>query len=1048
MVATPYGRSASRALARSLAVAKGDNALAPVTVIVPSNFAGLAARRVLATGSLDQQPDPSNNSLPLAGGTDVAGIVNVHFLTPFRLAELLAAGRLGDKRPLTNPVLGAAVRRALRDDPRHFAAVREHRATEQALATVTGELSNVGAAGLAAIEAAGGHAASVVAMYRSIASHLTDHHHEADVARAAARRTDLPDALVEWGHLIWYLPGPLSAPLAGLLRAVFAIAPATVIAGRSGQARADEQMLRSCRIAGIESAAIPELEHDPPLAGNIISVTDADEEVRAVVREVMQLAESGFSLDRIGIFYPAPDPYVRIIEQQLRAASLPANGPSRVALDESVAGRALCAALELPSDRWRRDRVMALISTAPLRHGDRPVRPASWEALSRNAGVVGGLADWQTKLERHRNALSHDRDEAVVLAREGWLQRLDRELADLDELSAFVAALADAVQQVDDSATWVDRSQATLALLHALVGRGHTHSNWPELEQQAFDRVEVAIERVALLDDIDPNPSLAVYQRALRAELEVARGRTGRFGDGVVYGPLSSAIGQDLDAVFILGCTEGLSPAARREDALLPDAARRLTRGDLVEHLGDLGEQHRLFLAALASAPADRRWLLLSRGDLRSNRQTRPSRWLLPSASVLAGRTLYATDFAHASPPGVHEVASHAAALVDASHYGSVGERDVATVYRHVLGGGDATEHPAVAPVARGLVAQSARHGDEFTEFDGNLAGHPVGQTVDQLLSPSRLESWAACGFRYFLAFVLGLRDRENPERTIELSAMDRGLVLHRILERFVTEMIEAGPPDASASWTPTQRQRAREIAEEVFDEWQSRGRTGRPVVWATIRKDLLELVDAFLTVDDRHRSATRSVPARVELPFGMEDAPPLELDVGGRTLRFRGIADRVDRADGAHFIVSDYKTGKGAGYKTLVDGDPVDAGRSLQLGLYAEAARQLLDAKSVEAHYWMVNPAAGFARYGYPYTADRSERLHGVLDTIATGIEEGVFNAVPGQWESFRGSYEQCRFCDFDRLCESGRSDQAAAKSQAVELGVRSGLVYERDAQ
>ena len=91
-----YGRPASDALARAVEGAKTAGPLAPVTVIVPSNFAGLTARRLLGSGELG-----------------LRGIANVAFLTPFRLAELLSADQLLGTLPLTSPVLGAAIRAVL-----------------------------------------------------------------------------------------------------------------------------------------------------------------------------------------------------------------------------------------------------------------------------------------------------------------------------------------------------------------------------------------------------------------------------------------------------------------------------------------------------------------------------------------------------------------------------------------------------------------------------------------------------------------------------------------------------------------------------------------------------------------------------------------------------------------------------------------------------------------------------------------------------------------------------------------------------------------------
>ena len=79
LVRTAYGPDAARALRDAVAAAKGGEPLAPVTVVVPSNHVGVATRRLLSSGALG----------PVAG-TGV-GLAAVTFLTPYRLAELLAA---------------------------------------------------------------------------------------------------------------------------------------------------------------------------------------------------------------------------------------------------------------------------------------------------------------------------------------------------------------------------------------------------------------------------------------------------------------------------------------------------------------------------------------------------------------------------------------------------------------------------------------------------------------------------------------------------------------------------------------------------------------------------------------------------------------------------------------------------------------------------------------------------------------------------------------------------------------------------------------------
>ena len=339
--------------------------------------------------------------------------------------------------------------------------------------------------------------------------------------------------------------------------------------------------------------------------------------------------------------------------------------------------------------------------------------------------------------------------------------------------------------------------------------------------------------------------------------------------------------------------------------------------------------------------------------------------------------------------------------------------------------------------MSRGLSAQTARRSAAFTEFDGNLAGAPVARG-GEVLSASRLETWASCGFRYYLSYVLGLAERDDPERTTELSALDRGTAMHDILERFMSEQVQAGPPQPHEPWSDDQRARAQDIALEVFADYERRGRTGRRIEWQTQKSDLLALVDDFLTHDDEFRAGAHATPAHFELDFGMLAEPlTMHLDTD-RVLRFRGKIDRVDvGADGA-MIVSDYKTGKGTQYNKLDEGDPTQQGTLLQLGLYAEAVAQQLGASRVSSSYWMVNPEAGYQRHGYPWTSDRRERLTEVLTAIADGIDSGVFAAVPGDWQSFRGTYDNCVYCEFDNVCPRGRAEQATDKANASELEVR----------
>ena len=53
-----YGRPAAEELRASISLAKGDEPLAPVTIVVPSNYVGVATRRHLASGRNRSRPPP------------------------------------------------------------------------------------------------------------------------------------------------------------------------------------------------------------------------------------------------------------------------------------------------------------------------------------------------------------------------------------------------------------------------------------------------------------------------------------------------------------------------------------------------------------------------------------------------------------------------------------------------------------------------------------------------------------------------------------------------------------------------------------------------------------------------------------------------------------------------------------------------------------------------------------------------------------------------------------------------------------------------------
>ena len=1021
--AVAYGRPATEAVAARIQAAKAGHPLDAVTVIVPSNQAGLSVRRLLGSGALG-----------------ASGLANVGFVTPFRLAELLGSTELGERRPLTNPVLAAAARAVLATEPGIFAEVADHQATTAAVVELYAELSRALPATLAAIAAGSARGADVVRLVDAVRERLRGYHDEDDLARAATRRVaGDPDAARSLGAVVWHLPDRLSPAMQELVREVLRRASSSaVVAGLTGAVDADDLVLDLCASVGAPLGG--DVVVAQPHAERILSVSDPDEEVRTVLREVVALAAAGTDLDRIAIFFPSAEPYARTLLEQLGAAGIPHNGPATTRLADTVAGRTLLGALGLQAAGWGRSDVLALLSGGPLRHQGRLAPSGRWDERSRDAGVVGGRDDWQVKLTAHSTHLRKRREELASAGEpERRLDRLAGEADDADGLASFVEWLALELEDLDAAPSWAARSDAARALLVALLGPEHLRTGWPDLELDAASRVDEALARLVVLDEVEPRPTPAAFEQAVRSELEARAGRVGRFGQGVLVAPLAAAMGLDLDAVFVLGMVEGTCPSFRREDTLLPDADRLLATGsELLTRQQRLGDLHRSYLSALASA--SRRTLLLPRGDLRDRRERLASRWLLDSLAARVGRKVFSSDVDDVAAGALEVVASYAHGIGGAAVHGSLTDRDVGALLHHVGREGDPHAHPlATGDLGRGFRCNRSRQSAAFTEWDGNLAGQVLpSPAAGHPISSSRLETWASCPFRYFMAHVLRLGDRDDPEEITEIGALDLGSLVHEVLERFVREVIERpeGAPAPAQPWTAVDRARVEEIAREVFEAYERQGLTGRPLLWRRRQAEVLDDLQAFLDADDRHRAASGARPVRVEMPFGLDGAAPLALELAdGRTVSFRGKADRVDEAGDGRLVVLDYKTGRNK-YAGL-DTDPVLAGTTLQLGLYAEAAMAELGADEVEARYWMTSQRERFAQPGYLWTDDHRARFLEVVGAIVDGIEGGAFPGRPGAFNSFFGTHDNCGFCDFDRVCPRDRDDHQQAKAEAPELSL-----------
>ena len=967
-------------LARAVAGAQGADRLAPVTVVVPTNVVGVMTRRALGQES---------------------GILGVDMVTLNRLAELLAGPRLAhqQRQPVSTPLLELTVRQVLSEAPGSYAAVAHHPATVVALRELHEELRLAGPDGAdrLATTTRGREAARVSrAVSRILQRRWYD---EADLFEEAAQRLD--DSTVDGlDRVILHLPSPFSTLGATFVRRLAERRAVSVVVAFTGHADADREQHRLLDQLDVSAPVLPSAPHAVPL--RVMSTTDADDEVRIAVRTVVDAARGALTgtpvpLERIAVLWPTQRPYARLVEHHLTGDGIAWNGSGGIELVERIAPRLLLDLLDVDHHGLQRRTLFELLADLPVRDAaGRPLPTAEWERVSRRAGVSGD-DDWIPRL-------------AALAQHERWGTAAS-------SLRDFIVALRRSLGHPAATRSWHEWRDWCEEQLTTWLG-SRILAQLSDPEYAAWEALMRALERLTALDDVAEPVTRSAFRTVLENELADANIRNGRIGTGVTIGSLASAAGLVIDVAIIVGAAEGLMPPSPRSDPLLSGADR--TRAGLDRPDVRANRLHHAFVATLASAHTV---VTLPRGDLRTTTANQPSRWLDADAHTM----LHPVDSAHAGlralgfAPGERE-------------------RRLRDRLRHTASGSTlAADHALVAddPVARrGLMLSDARRSDRLSAYDGDLTevGVPTlasvadsGPSTTQPVSATQIQLWASCPHAYFVRYLLGVGPIDEPDRQISISALDRGLIQHAVLDALHHDVIDGRlPQPTTTGWTDEHRAALLHHFDEACATAELTGRTGRAATWASHRRMMRrDLLGWFAHDSDLIRSTGATILASEHVFPGAEPgAPTVELGLAGaRRLAIKGSVDRLDRRRDGTLVVTDHKTGKADAYRRLSANDPTLDGTVFQLPAYATAARAFAPsgpsgrpepAQRVRAEYSMFE-RGNYARFGIDFDDDVWARVDDRLGSIVDGIEAGWFPQLPARpGFSF---YTECMFCDPDEL-------------------------------
>jgi ATP-dependent helicase/nuclease subunit B len=780
-------------------------------------------------------------------------------------------------------------------------------------------------------------------------------------------------------------------------------------------------------------------------------------EVRGVVRALLREAARGVPFEDMAVILPRPQEYAPLLTDLLTRLGIPCRLHPSLPLRFGRTARSLLLLLRCRG--LRRAEVMEFLTFAPIPFAemlgdDVTPRPAQWDALSRDIGIVSGLDRWIVGL---RGQAETEREEAAREKDAERAERRRRRAADAEALLRIVELLSGTLDALSGEASWPDWSERLRGVVDQWLGR--------ERDREAVGDVVADLGGLGFLGARAP---WSEVERVLEARFDWERLPLDVLAAGAVHvGVMDALAGLPFRIVAIPGLVEGGYPGVLRPDPFLLDAERQRlgappagpepatlpaavrtprpppARGQLSLFDDDpappptatppppsaatadagglptaqdrLLAERRAFQRAIGQA-TERLILSYPRADARTGRERMPSLFFVAAAAAREGRSLGAADLARI----VREDALDDTPLdltLDRS------ERD----RRRVRTGGREAALAISAGSAffkQSHLSAQARWSSHLTAYDGLIAFAPrdgvptelateIARKLDPVTAPwpisaSRLAVFARCGFQYLLECVLRLEPVEEPEERRRLDPLERGLTFHEVAERFLRERRDRG--ELPLRDTAEGRRRLAQIADECLDALVQKSPPRFTVLWEKERARFQATMREWFQRE--LEGASKAVPAHFELAFGVsrEAAPgephlrePLSVDLGeGRTLRVSGKIDRIDRRPDGTLVLRDYKTGRAP----RDDGGLFRGGRQLQIPFYIlAAARMFPDTPVVEAFLDYVD---GGRQVGLDPALVRSDSFRSLLRGLVDAIGKGVFVQEP----------TACEWCNFKVVC------------------------------
>jgi ATP-dependent helicase/nuclease subunit B len=719
-----------------------------------------------------------------------------------------------------------------------------------------------------------------------------------------------------------------------------------------------------------------------------------------IARRILRLAREGVAFDTVAILLRGPERYQPMIEDALRRAGIPAYF-SRGTARPDPGGRAFLALLACAVEKCSASRFAEYLSLGQTPR-DNGAGFAGWEKLLVDAAVIGGRDRWARRLRGLEREFEL-RLETLERDDEPRSRHVARQLEQLRHLEEFAMPLIDALASLPTSAHW-----------------GEWLGRLADLARLGLRRPEPVLDVLAEFEpmtEVGP-ATLEEVADVLSDRMRFLREEPPQRRYGCVFvGSVEEARGREFGVVFLPALAEGLFPQRALEDPLLLDHFRRAI-GEHLRLRDDRAAEERLRLHLAVAAARDRLVASYPRMDVAEARPRVPSFYALELPRAIEGSLPELDEFERhardASPARLNWPAPREAAdAIDDAEY------DLAMLGRSVESSTGSRYLVEANPhLARSLRARWKRWAPKWTEADGlvtadkaALAALSQHRLTARAWSPSALQQFAVCPYKFALHGIHGLRPREESEPLEQMDPLTRGSFFHTVQFELLGELKAAGLLPVTLLRLADALRISDRVLERIAAKYEEDLAPAIPRVWKSgiedIRTDLRGWLQHAARNDDDWE------PVHFEFGFGLrrtEERDPASAAGEAHLaegVHLRGSIDLVERHTSRGVLrVTDHKTGKPPEKIPAY----VGGGQLLQPLLYGLAAETLLGATVESGRLFYATQRGGYQHMQIPLSGKARQFLAKLLKNIDDSVASGFLPPAP--------QIDACEICDYRIVC------------------------------